>query len=386
MSRVPASSPSISLMVFLGGLGGTPVEAWMRRVLEAAAFDAIDVAQQSGCFGELVYVTDGVPGGSLPLGVRVEVDPPGAPFAFGSRLVQVARSLPDEALACLGAGSAPLLTAVDFFRMADALRGVGPHGICVTNNRYSSDLFALDSLEHLAALDPVPVDDNAIPRRLRDERGVEVVELPRTLATQFNIDTPSDALALAISGRGGPRLQAVLDDPLAASAAGRMQAAAREFIDRRSEVLVAGRVSSRTWQYLETETACRIRLLSEERGMHAAGTEEAGTARSILGQWIALAGPRRAFTELLPEVCRAAFIDIRPALVQLGIRPSRADRFAADLGLVEAIEDAELRELVEAASASSVPVVFGGHSLVGGCLELLNQWAWDEHDRLGEAT
>ncbi|MCA9848934.1 MAG: hypothetical protein KC472_13245, partial [Dehalococcoidia bacterium] len=79
--------------------------------------------------------------------------------------------------------------------------------------------------------------------------------------------------------------------------------------------------------------------------------------------------------------CRAAFIDLRPALVQLGIRASRADRFAADLGRAEEIEDARLREIVEAAVASPVPVVLGGHSLVGGALELLNQWAWDEHDR-----
>ena len=31
---------------------------------------------------------------------------------------------------------------------------------------------------------------------------------------------------------------------------------------------------------------------------------------------------------------------------------------------------------------AGTPVVLGGHSLVGGCLQLLNQWAWDEHDRL----
>ncbi|MQC19341.1 MAG: hypothetical protein DWG83_02055, partial [Chloroflexi bacterium] len=359
------SSSPISLAVFLGGLGGSPGEAWMRRVLEAAAFDAIEVAQRSGCVGAVVYVTDAGPNASPPAGVRVEVDIPGSAFAFGGRMVDVGGSLPPGAIAYFGGGSAPLLEPADFARIAEALRGDSAAGICVTNNRYSSDLFGLDSIGRLAALDPLPTDDNAIPRRLHEEQGVEVIELPRTLATQFNIDTPSDSLALAISGRGGPRLQAALDDPMADHARARMEAGAREFIDRTSEVLVAGRVSARTWRYLEAETACRIRLVSEERGMHAAGTEEAGTARSILGQWIALAGLRRAFTELLPEVCRAAFIDIRPALVQLALRPSRADRFAADLGRADLIEDAGLREIVEAAADSPVPVVLGGHSLVG---------------------
>jgi hypothetical protein len=378
---MPPAHPRLSLAVFLGGVvGGSAVEAWMRRVLEAAAFDTIEVAQRAGVFDRIVYVTDGPPSLPPPTGVMVELDQPGAPFVFGARLIEVGATLGGGAFAYLGGGSAPLLGEDDFRALAAGLDGAGASGRCVTNNRYSSDLFAVDSVQRIAHLDPAPVDDNSIPRRLRDERGVEVVELPRTLATQFNIDTPSDVLALAISGRGGPRLAAVVDEPLSARALDRMRRAARLFLDRTAEVMIAGRVSSRTWQYLETETACRIRLLSEERGMHAAGSDEAGTARSMLGQLIALAGPERAFGELLPELGRAAFIDLRPALVQLGLRPSRADRFAADLGLTERIEDASLRAVVAAVEASSVPVILGGHTLVGGVLELLNQWAWDEHD------
>jgi hypothetical protein len=114
--------------------------------------------------------------------------------------------------------------------------------------------------------------------------------------------------------------------------------------------------------------------------MQAAGTDASGAARSLLGQLIREAGAIRTFGVLLPELCRAAFIDIRPALVQLGIHPTRAGRFAADLGRAEEIEDIELRALVEAAEVSPIPIVLGGHSLVGGSLELLNQWAWDEHD------
>ena len=70
----------------------------------------------------------------------------------------------------------------------------------------------------------------------------------------------------------------------------------------------------------------------------------------------------------------------------LGIRPSRGDRFAADLGRADLIEDARLREIVEAANAAPVPVVLGGHSLVGSAIPLLNQWAWDDHDGLLRAS
>ena len=93
------------------------------------------------------------------------------------------------------------------------------------------------------------------------------------------------------------------------------------FTDREAEVLLAGRVP---WQYLALDAACRLRLLGEEGGMGAADRDADGSARSMLGQLIAAAGPAKFFDELLPELCDAAFIDIRPALVQLGLRPSRA--------------------------------------------------------------
>lgn len=371
------------LAIFLGGMRGAPVEEWMRRVLEAAALDTAEVALASGVFARVVLAADRAPAIETPSGLAVRLDVAGmtgASFRFGPAFVALASECDAKQagpMAYLGAGSGPLLRAADFEALLAPLAGDGASNACVTNNRFSSDLFALVEPARLADLDPAPRSDNAIPRRLREEHGFEVVELPRTLETQFNLDTPSDALALALSGRAGPRLTAALAD---APGRERMQRAAREFVDRTSEVLVAGRVSSRTWRYLETETACRIRLLSEERGMQSAGTDSSGAARSLLGQLIAEAGARRAFVELLPQLCRAAFIDIRPALVQLGIRPSRADRFAADLGRAEAIEDAGLRAIVEAVDASPVPVVLGGHSLVGGALELVNQWAWDERD------
>ncbi len=378
MTSQPSSSPSLA--IFLGGVGGAPVEEWMRGVLEAAALDTAEVALASGVFGRVILATDREVTRPLPQGLEVRLDSPevsAAGFRFGPAFVSLAEELGAAGVAYVGAGSGPLLRSADFAALVEPLQGADASDTVVTNNRFSSDLFAIADPPRVADLDPVAVNDNAIPRRLRDEHGLEVVELPRTLETQFNIDTPSDAIALALSGRGGSRLTAALSEVPATE---RMQQAARQFIDRTAEVLVAGRVSSRTWQYLESETACRIRLLSEERGMQAAGTDASGTARSILGQLISEAGAKRAFGVLLPDLCRAAFIDIRPALVQLGIRAPRADRFAADLGRAEEIEDAGLREIVEAAQASPVPVILGGHSLVGGSLELLNQWAWDEHD------
>ena len=370
-----------AVVVMLGGMDGGPLEQLLRRALEACALDTLSSAIATGHFDRALLLTDRAPTLAVPAGVTVETDAEvgHALFQFGQRLVDAVQRHGIDALLYCGAGSAPLLDAAALDALVAPLHAADA-AVCVTNNRFSADLFALSPAALLARLDPSPASDNAVPRRLRDQHGVEVIEPPRTLETQYNLDSPADLIALHLSGRAQPRLAQVITE--ASIDVERVRRAARVFIDRTAAVLVAGRVSSRSWQYLESEAACRVRLLAEERGMQAAGTDADGTARSLLGQWIAEAGPARAFGTLLPELCDAAFIDIRPALVHLGIRPSRGDRFAADLGRADAIEDPRLREIVEAANAAPVPVVLGGHSLVGSVIPLLNQWAWDEHDGL----
>ena len=373
------------LVVMLGGMGGSRLEELMRRALEASALDAIEVALAGGKYGGAVLLADRAPSLDVPRGVEVDVDAPGAPFQFGARLSGAVAARGIESLVYLGGGSAPLLGGPEFEALASALDAAvgteeaseGGAAVGVSNNFFSADLFGLRPAALLAALDPPPTKDNNVPRRLREEHGAVFEELPRTLATQTNLDTPIDLATLALSGRGGPRLRAVLEE---VPVPPRLAEAARVLTDRLAEVLVAGRVASRAWQYLERETACRVRLLAEERGMSAAGREDDGRARSLLAMQLEAVGARRFFEEQLPQLCNAAFLDIRPALVHLGIRPSRADRFAADLGLADEIDDPRLRELVAAANASPVPVVLGGHSLVAGDLMLLNDWAWEQVD------
>lgn len=360
----------------LGGLSGGPLESLVRRALEASALDSVETALETGRYSRALLLTDTPPDEALPAGTEVEIDGD-EDFHFGRRLADAVAEHDLGATLYLGGGAGPLLRRDDFEALADGIEGPAP--ACVTNNFYSADLFAVTPASLLAGLDPLPVADNGVPRRLREDCGVDVVELPRTTGTQLNIDSPGDLAALALAGSDGPRLAAVLAD--GALDTERLARAAMTFTDRDSEVLVAGRVSSRTWQYLERETACRVRLLAEERGMGAAGRDADGSASSLLGQLLASVGPHAFFGDLLPDLCDAAFIDVRPALIQLGLRPSRGDRFAADIGQTATIEDAGLREIVEAANASPVPVVLGGHSLVSGGMMLLNDWAWTEHDR-----
>ena len=362
----------------LGGQSDDGLEGLMRGALEASALDVLEAALETGSFGDVVLVADRAPADPLPDGVRLTLDDTAEPFHFGRRLSETVADSGCGRFVYVGAGAAPLLGAADLVSLAARLDADGP--LCITNNFYSADLFALCPSGLLRRIDPWPPADNGVPRALKEQLGVEIDELPRTIATQLNLDSPIDLVAIGLAGSGGPRLRALIEQWAPDSE--RVATAARVLTDRHGEVLTAGRVSSRAWRYLESETACRVRLLSEERGMTAAGRDADLSARSMLGQLVEAVGPERCFQELIPELCDAAFIDIRPVFAHLDWQPSRADRFAADLGLADQIEDAGLRAFVAAAAASPIPIVLGGHSLVVGALMLLNDWVWDEHDRL----
>ncbi|MEX2446101.1 MAG: hypothetical protein WD734_02090, partial [Dehalococcoidia bacterium] len=291
-ATTPASEglPPVDLVVMLGGMRGGAREALLRRALEAAALDTVDAALDSGRFDRAFLLTDAPLDLDPPAGCAVEIDGEvdgeldrtardassvRDAFSFGRALADTVARHRIEAVLYAGAGSAPLLDGDGLVGFAAAFAGATEAGRCVTNNRFSTDLFALTPASLLARLDPSPAADNVVSRRLRDEHGVEVIETPRVLETQFNLDSPVDLLALGLSGRARPRLAALLAESEVAMCLGeggaveRARRAARMFTDRTAEVLVAGRVPSTAWRNLEHEAASRERVQSEARGKQA---------------------------------------------------------------------------------------------------------------------
>jgi hypothetical protein len=146
-------------------------------------------------------------------------------------------------------------------------------------------------------------------------------------------------------------------------------------LEREATILVAGRVSSATWGYLERETACSTRVLSEERGMRASGRQARGEVRSLLGYYLEAVGLERFFATLA-TMGQALFLDNRVIFAHRGLWPSAADRFHSDLRQPGKIEDPFVRDLTQAAMEAPLPVIMGGHSLVSGGIYALVEAAW----------
>jgi hypothetical protein len=366
-----------TLVVFCGGMTGSPAEDAFAQALQACALDTLSEASGIGSFELLILVVDAQAErglrNQLPAGVEVDVDPPGQAFHFGSRLSSVIERYGLERPVYVGCGL-PLVKADELAAVASALTRY--ERAVVANNFFSADLIGFVPGSVLESV-RLPDNDRIVPRLLRDEGGLPNKELPRTPANQFDLDTPGDLAVLAYAGGAGRNLQAHIEAQRVDTS--RLALASKLFTDRDAEVVVAGRVGSQTWQYLESETACRVRLFAEERGLQAAGRDLNGEARSLVAYHLEAVGMTRFFDELA-QMGQAAFIDTRPLFAHSGLKPSRQDRFLSDAMEPDAIADAWVQEFTAAACEARIPVVLGGSSLVGAGVQLLSESAWRRHD------
>jgi hypothetical protein len=235
----------------------------------------------------------------------------------------------------------------------------------VTNNLYSSDWTAFNCAERVCERPERLPTDNALGWVLKTEARADVRSLPASAGTRLDIDTPADLLLLALHPRTGPALRAYLADQPHDSQ--RWLQAGRRLFAPGGQVALIGRVASAVWAHVEAHTQSWLRVFSEERGMSASGRLAAGQVQSLLARHLQRVGAPGFFAEL-SQIVEAAFFDTRVVLAAERRWPSAADRYASDLGWVDAIEDPYLRGLTEAAMQTTIPVVVGGHGVVAGDL------------------
>ncbi len=314
--------------------------------------------------------------------VAIESGPPDD-RSFGDRLRRlVERTGTPGGLIVLGSGAIPLATAAD--RRAFVAVAASDDRSALANNRYSADVVAIARAGSLPAIPDLP-GDNALPRWLEEVAGYRVDDLRRRWRLSYDLDGPLDLVLLdrSAAGPGGaadPRDTVVVD---------RLAAVRASAADRRAELLVAGRTSAATLGWLERHAAARVRAWVEERGLRASsrlaqigGTSDgdrrgrAGRAPvSLLGLALDRDGPG-SLGEQLARFADAAIIDSRVLLAhRLGGDeagwPSAEDRFASDLLLADAVGDPWLRELTASAVAAPIPILLGGHTLVGPGVRLV---------------
>jgi len=288
-----------------------------------------------------------------------------------------------EALGWVGAGALALLADDPVGTLLSPIPGE-----VVTNNRFSSDAFVVagelpTALGVLAGLGA----DNGAPRAL-EAAGFTVRDLAGAPWTRFDVDTPLDLALLRLATRIAgtrtldPAISAFLEGaqlpgsrPLAIPRVDEVLAVLR---NRNAELVVAGRVPSSAFAYLEEQAACRVRLFIEERGMRAA---PANRPRSLLADWVTDHGGASLIGHLA-ALGDAVIVDTRVVMAALADSSDPAawhapeERYASDFGDSSPIATPWLRDLTTAAASESVPFLLGAHTLVSDGLRILTDAAW----------
>lgn len=306
----------------------------------------------------------------------VTVEPTHPNRAIGDIVAEAASNA--EAAVCYAGSGMPAMSRDDWAGVLAILQ----NGRAVSNRMFSCDWLGVPSGRMLSSIEGEEVD-NRFALRIRDENTVEVEQFERSARSLLDLDTPTDLTVLAACAKVGSLqigsyLAAVLEEW-----AGLLLPAERgveEVFDvmtkRDAELMIAGRISGSDWAVVDRDTSCRVRVLSEERGLRMRETQ----GRSMLAALYESCGAEN-FMTMLSEMSDSMIWDTRPFFSHLDWNLSRSDRFWADLGRWDAISHEPLKELVQGIGPHQV--LTGGHSLVaGGMLAGIDQ-AWTRRELSG---
>ncbi len=360
-----------TVFITTGLAGSSPPEEILNRGLVANTLDLLDLTDSIAGVKRQVLMTNskrlmGIDPSDYP---KLTVQESGDNFHFGENLFAVVEKSELEGIFYLGGGSGPLLGQEGFQAALDFLES---HSDCsLANNFYSTDMIGFTPGERILSLEP-PEKDNELGWLTRDA-GLKPYEMERSARTLFDLDTPLDLLSFKLCPGTPDRLSrytGTLDWK-----GTRLREIVPQFTDRKSRLVLAGRIGAATWSYLEKNAACQVDVFSEGRGSYG-DTPPERDRPYLLGRLFEERGPRGFITTLL-ERGTGLFLDTRVLFNYLGEWPTRRERFASDLLNPGAIRTDYLKELTRAALESPEPVVLGGHNTISGALFLLADGAWE---------
>ena len=325
----------------------------LERAIDARSFDPIIVVTGDRAFANSI--------GHLP--VTIDLDGDDGTFHFGRRLAEVIDRFELTRCLYMGAASAPLLTATDLSQIAESAQR--HDRAVIANNINSTDWAAITPASIVREwIERLP-SDNSLGWVLSHEAGLEPIGWPPSPAARLDLDVPIDAQIAVRHPQCGLRVREAVsqlpwDDR-------RLRAACAVLQTPASRVILAGRVPSWSVAQMEQTVQCWTRVYSEERGMRAAGRLGAGQVRSLLSAHLRAVGLSRFMADLC-SMTDAMLWDTRVLWAANGVWPSEEDRYAADLGLIDAISDPFIRDFTQAVLDAPIPIVTGGHALVSGGL------------------
>jgi hypothetical protein len=365
---------TVKALIMVPPSGASRAERWIAGGRNAAALDLIHVLHSLEAVNEIHVLVGDNNNQEIFNEFSVEsVSTSEVDFKFGDALLKFATEQNPGVLIYFGAGSAPLLSRSTVeISLNKVLQSGAPSA--VVNNFHSTDWAIFNSPKQIGGITHRLLTDNQLGWVMKNEGGFEVGGLPFSAETRMDIDTPTDLIMLA----NHPDLGAAIREYLSKNSveANNRLSAIQDLLKTPAKTLtLIGRSSSNAWRALEAQTQIWIRVFAEERGMVASGRLLNGQVRSLFAEIVDVWGIE-AVIDFLASISDGVLWDNRVWMGHNKSWPKVADRYAADLGWVDEIEDPTLREVTEHVVNASIPITTGGHGIVsGGVMVLLDSLA-----------
>ncbi len=353
--------------VFEGGRADSKIERQMRDVRHAVLLDNLQKLYNTEGLGDIVLISNypDLLARAENEGRVISRDISHRDFHFGRELQELVADYKPEKLFYLGAASFPLIQEEELVNVVSVIQS--RDNFVYTNNPQSSDLAAFSPAKAIFDIEP-PESDNSLAISLRDQAGLEMELMPHSRGIFFDLDTPVDFLILSDSSYVGRRTrEALAAMPLDHELLNKAKEVLRGYY---RDVAVIGRIGAPLIAHLNCNLKLRLRIFSEERGMKALGREAAGEVELLLCYLMEEVGVEKFF-RYLEKVAELAIIDTRVLFAHRKLKLPAEQRYFADLGRWEQLNDPWLKSFVKAAVNSAIPVLMGGHSLVSGGLWVL---------------
>lgn len=334
----------------------------IKEVREQMIFDTCQKMFKSGYFNSTIIVGDEnfqkkIEKFNFLIFEKIEKD-----FNFGKSLLKIINKYSLDKIFYFGAGSC-------YFLNIDELKFISEKtvkGQFISNNLVSSDFISFSSSDlNREIILNFPNIDNYFSSYLMSKTSLKYLKMPVSLGSIFDIDTPNDIAILSKITDNSGRVGEYISNSIFKNID--LNKFIKILSSKSSEIFVYGRINPLNLYMAERNIPCKIRFLSEERGLKIRGR-----ASASLLEYIFQSENFDIFFKLFENICDGGIFDTRAVFSLFAGEYEQEDLYLSDMKMWEKIKNPFIKSFTKRVSESELPIILGGHSVVNGGLMALS--------------
>lgn len=334
----------------------------IKETREQMIFDTCQKMFESGYFNSAIIVGDEnlqkkIEKVNFLIFEKIEKD-----FNIGKKLLEIINKHSLDKILYFGSGSCYFLTL-------DELKFISEKtvkGQFLSNNPISSDFVSFSSSDlNDEIISNFPNIDNYFSSYLMSKTSLKYVKMPVSLGSIFDIDTPSDIAILSKITDNSSRVGEYISKSIFKNID--LDRFIKILSSKTSEIFVYGRINPLNLYMAERNISCKIRFLSEERGLKVRDR-----AFASLLEYIFQPENFDNFFRLFENICDGGIFDTRVIFSLFAGKYEQEEAYLSDMLMWEKINNPFIKSFTKKVSESRVPIILGGHSVVNGGLMALS--------------